>query len=93
MSAAVFGVSCVFAVVVAVVDGVRFLFGGFLGVLGGVGDVVWLGLEVVGMGMELILSPWSVLEAAVWARLGLVVMGRGCLWECISCVRVRSACA
>jgi hypothetical protein len=93
MSAAVFGVPRVVVVAAVVVGGVRFLFGGFLGVLGGVGDVVWLGLEVVGMGMELILNPWSVLEAAVWARLGLVVMGRGCLWECISCVRVRSACA
>ena len=67
MSAVVFGVPCVFAVVVVVVDGVRFLFGGFLGVLGGVGDVVWLGLEVVGMGMELISNPWSALEAAVEA--------------------------
>jgi hypothetical protein len=80
------------AVAVAVDDGVRILFGRFLGALGGVGDAVWLGLEVVGMGVELLLNPWSVLEAAVRARLGSVAMGRGCLWECISCMRVRSAC-
>ena len=92
MSAVVSVVPRGIAVAVAVDDGVRILFGRFLGALGGVGDVVWLGLEVVVMGMELLLNPWFVLEAAVRARLGSVVMGRGCLWECISCMRVRSAC-